>query len=287
MKTIVSIALIVLFSFARCQDDANGGGLKFADVLESVGKFSIAMMVLEATGTTSIVANTPNITIFLPTDYAFRTVGRELGCGNLTSVNATISCVMSLYTQQEMARLISYHIVLQAMPSDIVLKTKLFTTALRGLPLFRKRLSFVDQVPQMKNARLVPDKIDIAYENGIIHAINRVFMPFTTMIPADPCEMFEFPLSVRNGSFIPVYSLSRAVLKCPAVRQATLDCVVDDSNICNTGRAKFSLGSGITVGKAVAAAKLCGSIRRALADSCGFDPLNWIPLRWTRFQIPS
>lgn len=279
MKTVLSITLIVLFSFARCQDIEDGSSLKFLDVLKSKGKFSIAMMVLEATGTTSIVANTPNITIFLPTDYAFRTVGRELGCGNMTSVNATVSCVTSLYTQQELARMITYHIVLRVMPSDIVLKTKLFTTALRGLPLFRKRLSFVDQVPQMKNARLIPDKIDIVYENGIIHAINRIFMPFTTIIPDDPCDSFEFPLTVRNGSFIPVYGLSRAVLKCPVVRQATLDCVVDKSNICNKGRAGFSLGSGITVGKAVAAAKFCGSIRRALADSCNFDPLNWISSR--------
>lgn len=270
MKTVLVTTLIALFAAAHGQPGTSSAAT-FEAVLGSEGRYTIALMILRATGTTPIIANSPNITVFLPTDYAFRRVGRELGCENVTTVDETTSCITSMFSAQEVWRMVRYHVLLRVMPSKEIMKTKLFTTAL-GLPLFRKRLAFVDQVPQMRNAWLIPDKLDIKYENGLIHSISGVLMPFTTMLPDDPCDAFEFPLSLRNGSFIPIYLLARAVRKCADVRQATLNCNVQTSEICNVGRGKEMLTSGISIGKAVSAAKRCGAVRKALTDSCKFGP---------------
>lgn len=267
MKAAIILSLAALLSVALSQLDEDGTKRTFDELLTSTRKFYIASKILYLTGTTTIVAHSPNITVLLPTNYAFRATGRELGCGSAGTLDEAVQCITDKFTTQEIARILSYHILLTPMDSADIMAKEVLKTSI-GLPVYWKRDKFVDQMPQYSNAELVRGLTDLQYENGFAHAVNRVLLPFTTKLPDDPCDVFEFPLSVRNGSFIPIYRLEQAVRKCPKVREATVACGVQKADVCATGRAERTLVEGITVGSVVAAVKFCASVRRAVVDDC-------------------
>ncbi|KAI0560622.1 hypothetical protein FGB62_107g19 [Gracilaria domingensis] len=67
-----------------------------------------------------------------------------------------------------------YHIVAPSMNSTEILKKTSFATWDSGLPLERSGLQLIDRNPELLDAELVPEMLDICASNGYIHVVDRV-----------------------------------------------------------------------------------------------------------------
>lgn len=123
------------------------------------------------------LATTDDITLFAPTDRAFRKLGRDLGVGRLNKHNVCDKINISL-----LGTVLQYHVV----PAEVKYRDALKLATRKGTPvdmlaggqteLIRKgwfRL-FVDGT-NSKPSRVILPNVDAS--NGVIHVINRVLVP--------------------------------------------------------------------------------------------------------------
>lgn len=245
-------------------------------VLEDATKFKILLAILEKVGTMTTLERMENQTLFAPTDYAFRMSAREIGCASFESDEAIVDCFTGQVPSNfgPMPFDLKYHILPGAHYLAEMLYSHVFTMS-NGIPVYRKGIYFVDQVPALQNARLKVELYDIPYNSGVVHALHRVMLPFTSVPPPRACDVFEYPFSVANASFVPIYMLIKGVSRCEAVRYAILACDLDETQVCKSGRGATEITKDITVGHAVSAAKNCKAVFEEL-ESCGkVRPPSW------------
>lgn len=244
-------------------------------MLETTSKFRILLAILEKLGTLDTLESNKNQTLFAPTDYGFRMSARDIGCVSYKSDNDIVRCFTGQISSSflPLPFQLKYHVIPRTFYLSEMLYYHVFNMT-NNIPVYRKGIYFVDQVPSVQNARLNVDVYDLPYDNGVVHAIHRVMLPSSSAPVANPCDVFEFPLSVANGSFVPIYVLIRAVARCEHLRNAIIECKVNKQEMCTFGRGAHIIAEDITIGQAVSAAKKCKPVFNSLKMCGGFKPLG-------------
>lgn len=242
-------------------------------VLEKTGKFKILLEILDKAAILTTLEAAQNQTIIAPTDYAFRMSARDIGCSRHDDDDDVIDCFTGGLPSDfgGVPFVWEYHMLNGSRPLSEMLFNHVFVMS-NGVQVYRKGIFFVDQVPWLPNARLKVDLYDVAYNGGFVHSVHRVMLPFTSTSPADPCDLFEYPFTVADGTFARIYRLVKAVAKCDTMQQAVSTCAVDASDVCASGRGAQPVTGDITIGLTVAAAKKCTSVFDAL-KACGWTDL--------------
>lgn len=230
-------------------------------VASSAGVFNILLALLTKTGLATDVVNSAYITIFAPTDMAFKASAKEVGCKGMLNADTIAKCAFDLIGLDAVKAVLAYHIVPGMFISERVLKMRTFTSS-NGSIFFRKRLTLVDQAPVRTNPTLIRSLLDVKFDKGLVHGIDRVLIPFNTEV-GNACQQLEFPLSLADGSFASIVMLSKAAFKCPMMRSAIWKCSLKRTEICMTRYAMKRAYRKITVGRVAAAAKKCKLVAMA------------------------
>lgn len=235
------------------------------EVVAKAKKFDILHALLRRTKLDDFFFNGPFYTVFAPTDYAFRQTAKDLKCKTTRTVPDVVQCFIDMFRTDGMAFVLANQRVAGLYTSQRLLRTRSLTSAV-DVPIFRKGLMLVDQSPALRNPMLIRGLLDVNYNFGVLHGINRVLLP-TNERAKNACDRIELPLFLADGSYMPVFKIVNAAKKCARVRRAVRLCKVISSDICKRGRAKkfISTDDGkIRVGRIAAAAKECFSVVYAL-----------------------
>jgi len=126
-----------------------------------------------------------NLTVFLPTDAAFRTLVRQLTGHNYRKEADVFKAVVSLGLPT-VKSVLTYHVVAGRIDFAAALKANgtavptlngaSFTVRVKGDDDDEQRVILQDNAPTLKDPRVII--ADIQASNGIAHAINRVLLPF-------------------------------------------------------------------------------------------------------------
>ncbi len=137
-------------------------------------EFTILLTALEATGLVSAVSGDDALTVFAPTDGAFRALLHRY------HLNIDFSH-LSDAERELLTQVLLYHVVPGALFSGDVLGADSLTTLQGGLvtPTLNHGQPFlVDLADSSPDARLLaPDLIDIEASNGVVHVIDEVLLP--------------------------------------------------------------------------------------------------------------
>lgn len=226
--------------------------------------FNIFLSLLVKTGLASSVAEASYITLFAPTDHAFKATARIVGCKvyKRTTADAVAECLIKTLTMDGVKLTLAYHIVPGLYTSERVLQYNTFNTAVE-LPFFRKKFKLIDQAPVLGNPRLIKRLLDVQFDNGIVHGISKVLIPFNTGT-GSACDQFEYPISMANGQFIPLHQLLTKARKCRAVRMAVSKCHVSGKEVCYARAARVRVYHRVSIGVVVAATKKCKTVAKAV-----------------------
>lgn len=231
-------------------------------VASGAGVFNILLALLTKTGLATSVVESAYITIFAPTDMAFKATAREVGCKGMLNADTIAKCLLDLIGLDAVKGVLAYHIVPGMFTSERVVKMRTFTTLANGAKFFRKRFTLVDQAPAIKNPTLIRKLLDVKYDKGLVHGIDRVLIPFNTGA-GTACQQLEYPLSLADGSFASIAMLAKSARKCATVRSAIWKCMLKPMDICMSKFAMKTAYRKITVGRVAAAAKKCKSVAMA------------------------
>lgn len=247
-------------------------GPTLIEVLRQTGDYQVFLRLIENTGLEEEILNMKNITAFIPNDRAFITSGKELFCTTPLTVAGVLNCTEENLDTDGQAVLVKYHILSGSYSSEKVLSQNLYLME-NGVYIYRRNTMFVDQNPYGVNARLSSSRLNIVFENGIMHGVTRSFLPFRNE-PTRPCDALEFPVSLADTSFLPLFKIVLGAQKCQHVRDAINDCDLLIRNICSGQRGDKFIGYGLDIGTVVAAAGKCDDVVTALR-SC--NAANWDP----------
>lgn len=238
---------------------------KYPPLVKVVGKrFDILVALLKYTGLLHTVLGLKDITIFAPTDTAFQRTAKELGCKTYGKDSYTIKCIKGALSKKEIVDILTYHVVGEKLSSKEVLKYDKFL-ALNKKYFYRKGLKLIDLAPKVTDPKLIVKLLDIYYDYGVIHAIDRVLIPFPiySYPKYDPCDYIKGGYIYLDKK-IDAHKFKYLVGKCRAVKRAIKYCKYDDYDVCKSKDAKYYIYGYITVGKAVAAAKACPKVVKAI-----------------------
>lgn len=238
-------------------------GMTLSDVLMEAGNYGSLIHFLEYSDLLMAVSDMMNVTIFAPTDRAFMKSAMELGCEDVSSQSAVHKCYHDLFTDEQLVMLLKYHLTMGTLKSDMVSMMSSIKMS-NDVYVYRHKMMLVDQVPHITNAGPVESELDMMYDNGIVHGISRVLLPFRDIMPPKPCDTFEFPISLADTSFLPIFKIILGAQKCEKVRMAMMECDVLIRDICSGNRGDKFIGFGLDIGEVVATAKKCEDVVMAL-----------------------
>lgn len=233
------------------------------DVLKASSDFDILLRLLDVGMLTTGVSAITNATVFAPTDRAFRKTAMELGCEDVSTIKMVEKCIMDMFTTDEIATLLGYHISFGIFPSSKLVMEDMIEMY-NGVFIYQRRQLLIDQAPSISNAKLISGMVDMKFYDGYIHAISRVMIPFRDIVPPKPCDTFEFPISLADTTFLPLFKIVEGASKCEDVRMAIMDCPVRSKDICSGNRGDKIISGTLKVGRAIAAAKQCNAVVSAL-----------------------
>lgn len=232
-------------------------------LLEMKGGYKVLLHLLNMTGLADAVSEMKDMTIFAPTDRAFSKTGMALGCTEPMTVRGAISCYENLLDKETLTEVLKYHVTMGLYPSQRVMATSVFKM-FNDVFLFRHKSVFVDQAPGYPNAFLAKGAMDMMYDNGIVHGIGRVLIPLRTLEPSKPCDTFEYPISLADTSYLPLFKIVIGARQCSDVLSAMKDCSIRSKTICSGNRGDKTAADDISIGRAVATAKQCSDVVIAL-----------------------
>jgi uncharacterized surface protein with fasciclin (FAS1) repeats len=125
-----------------------------------------------------------SITVFAPTDAAFMRTARDLGFTGSTEAEAWSFLVTALTglgggdPVPVLTSILLYHVAPGVLtPGDVLSSTEISTllsgAVVRPHPVRMLR----DNDPDLRDPRLLPNRLNIWAQNGVIHAIDRVLIP--------------------------------------------------------------------------------------------------------------
>lgn len=245
------------------------------EIAESAEGFEIFQKLLDITNLTETFFALKDVTIFAPDDRAFIRRGRQVCEGDIKTNADFLECVTTSFSNETISSTLLYHVVPKTLPFDKLVKRRFFKT-LQGSRFLRRNLELIDLSAGFGNAFLDARGLDIFFDGGVIHLIDRVLLPFVNVLPSQPCLLIESPLiTVVGGNkrfvFVSVNSLLNASKKCDGFADAIKEC--ETENVCQVRDASKMLPGGITIGDVFAAAATCKKAAVFVAK-CAGDTIN-------------
>lgn len=167
VQTAAAVALAVLVSITGVTPSRAGELGTLVDVAieanEATGLFDTLIAALITTGLDEVLAGEDNFTAFAPTDPAFAKLGL-----NENNVH--------LLPKDVLSEILLYHVTPGKKFSGDVLPRRILRMANGAYTVVysSKRGAFINRAELQ-----APDFIDIEADNGVIHVINRVLIPYT------------------------------------------------------------------------------------------------------------
>jgi len=171
MKTrfnLVPVLLLVgVLFFTSCNDDDDMeemGEKNVVEVAASAGQFTILIEAAKKAGLADYLSNTDGITVFAPTDAAFKSLLTDLGAKSLDDIPV-----------DKLTNILLYHVIGTTAMSNS-LKSGYFPTlsksAGNNISMY---ISVEGGVSINKNTKVT--SADIAAKNGVIHVVDKVILP--------------------------------------------------------------------------------------------------------------
>ena len=156
---------VLFFSSCNNDDDMEDMGEKnVVEVAASAGQFTILIEAAQKAGLAEALSTTENITVFAPTDAAFKALLTDLGASSLDDIPVA-----------DLTNILLYHVIgSKAMSTD--LKSGYFPTlsksAGNNISMY---ISVEGGVSINKNTKVT--SADVAAKNGVIHVVDKVILP--------------------------------------------------------------------------------------------------------------
>jgi transforming growth factor-beta-induced protein len=171
MKTrfnLVPVLLLVgVLFFTSCNDDDEMEVMDEKNVVEvaaSAGQFTILIEAAQKAGLAEYLSNIDGITVFAPTDAAFKSLLTDLGAKSLNDIPVA-----------DLTNILLYHVIgSKAMSTD--LKSGYFPTLSKSAGnSISMYISVEGGVSINKNTKVTA--ADISAKNGVIHVVDKVILP--------------------------------------------------------------------------------------------------------------
>ena len=171
MKTkfnlVPALLIMGVLSFSSCNNDEtmeDMGEKNVVEVAASAGQFTILIEAAQKAGLAEYLSNTDGITVFAPTDAAFKTLLADLGATSLNDIPVA-----------QLSNILLYHVIgSKAMSTD--LKSGYFPTLSKSAGnSISMYISVEGGVSINKNTKVTT--ADIAAKNGVIHVVDKVILP--------------------------------------------------------------------------------------------------------------
>jgi transforming growth factor-beta-induced protein len=158
--------------FSSCNNDDDDMTVmdekNVVEVAASAGQFTILIEAAQKAGLVDALSNTQGITVFAPTDDAFKMLLTDLGATSLDDI-----------TVADLTNILLYHVIgSKAMSTD--LKSGYFPTLSKsGENSISMYINVDGGVSINKNTKVTT--ADIAAKNGVIHVVDKVILPPTVV----------------------------------------------------------------------------------------------------------
>jgi transforming growth factor-beta-induced protein len=156
---------VLFFSSCNNDDDMEDMGEKnVVEVAASAGQFTILIEAAQKAGLAEYLSNTDGITVFAPTDAAFKTLLADLGATSLNDIPTA-----------DLTNILLYHVIgSKAMSTD--LKSGYFPTLSKSAGnSISMYISLEGGVSINKNTKVTT--ADVTAKNGVIHVVDKVILP--------------------------------------------------------------------------------------------------------------
>ncbi|HSM47439.1 MAG TPA: fasciclin domain-containing protein [Draconibacterium sp.] len=156
---------VLFFSSCNNDDDMEDMGEKnVVEVAASAGQFTILIEAATKAGLSDYLSNTDGITVFAPTDAAFKTLLADLGATSLNDIPTA-----------DLTNILLYHVIgSKAMSTD--LKSGYFPTLSKSAGnSISMYISLEGGVSINKNTKVTT--ADVTAKNGVIHVVDKVILP--------------------------------------------------------------------------------------------------------------
>lgn len=156
---------VLFFSSCNNDDDMEDMGEKnVVEVAASAGQFAILIEAAQIAGLADYLSNTDGITVFAPTDDAFKSLLADLGATSLNDIPVP-----------QLTNILLYHVIgSKAMSTD--LQSGYFPTLSKSAGnSISMYISVEGGVSINKNTKVTT--ADIAAKNGVIHVVDKVILP--------------------------------------------------------------------------------------------------------------
>ncbi|MGR3803431.1 fasciclin domain-containing protein [Marinibacterium profundimaris] len=150
-----------------------------ADVATTDSRFEILTAALVATGLDAAVADRDaDLTVFAPTDVAFRKLARDLGLDDTGLTPAQVAeALIDAVGIETVTDVLLYHVSPESLSAAELTEEGIVETALDNGRLLFDEGKVLDASPQT-DASVYPALVDIGTANGTIHILDSVLLPF-------------------------------------------------------------------------------------------------------------
>lgn len=164
---IPALLMVGVLFFSSCNNDDEVENMSEKNVVEvaaNAGQFTILIEAAQKAGLAEALSTTENITVFAPTDAAFKALLTELGASSLDDIPVA-----------DLTNILLYHVIgSKAMSTD--LKSGYFPTLSKSAGnSISMYISVEGGVSINKNTKVTA--ADIAAKNGVIHVVDKVILP--------------------------------------------------------------------------------------------------------------
>ncbi len=167
LNFIPVLLIMGVLLFSSCKDDDDMSEMDEKNIVEvaaDAGQFTILIEAAQKAGLADALSNTEDITVFAPTDDAFRKLLADLGASSLNDIPVA-----------DLTNILLYHVIgSKAMSTD--LKSGYFPTLSKsGENSISMYINVEGGVSINKNVKVTT--ADLSASNGVIHVVDKVILP--------------------------------------------------------------------------------------------------------------
>lgn len=143
------------------------------ETAQADGRFNTLVAAVVEAGLADTLANTPNLTVFAPTDDAFE---------DLIATNDAFSSAADILALSNLGDILKYHVL----NSEVNAVTAIGLTGTKTTPLLTTEelaISYVDPDLFINTSKVIVADVDAS--NGLIHAVDKVLLPPTASTLSD------------------------------------------------------------------------------------------------------
>jgi transforming growth factor-beta-induced protein len=156
---------VIFFSSCNNDDDMEEMGDKnVVEVAASAGQFTILIEAAQKAGLAEYLSNTDGITVFAPTDAAFKSLLTDLGAKSLNDIPVA-----------DLTNILLYHVIGSKAMSNSLKSGYYPTLSKSSGNSISMYINIEGGVSINKNTKVT--SADIAAKNGVIHVVDKVILP--------------------------------------------------------------------------------------------------------------